>query len=204
MRSQTSLKVRTSSSLGCSSTLDNSQWCPYQQLRLKVQSVHQHWMTNPNITARNLHRLLGMLVFMASLVQRGRLHLHPVQWWAARAWCQRTGSWTDGIKVPQWVLSEVAWWASPAVLQGLPLATKEKEVTLFTDASSSGWGAQLGSCSTQGQWSASQRSWHINVLEMKAVINAVRDFLPHLRSRVVCLMCDNAVTVAYIKDDHTH
>ena len=83
---------------------------------------------------------------------------------------------------------------SPAVLQGLPLATKQTEVTLFTDVSSSGWGAQLGSCSTQGQWSASQRSWHINVLEMQAVINAVGDFLPHLRSRVVRLMCDNTVT----------
>ena len=185
-----------------------------------------------------------------------RLRFRPVQWWAATAWCQRTGSWTDRITVPQWVLSEVAWWASPAVLQGLPLATKETEVTLFTDASSSGWGAQslgsrstgtvvsiskimahqcsgdagrhqccerlpassevpggslyvwllgsrsqLGSRSTQGQWSATQRSWHINVLEMQAVINAVRDFLPHLRSRVVRFMCDNAVTVAYIKNE---
>ena len=36
---------------------------------------------------------------------------------------------------------------------------------------------------------------------MQAVINAVRDFLPHLRSRVVPLMCDNAVTVAYIKNE---
>ena len=120
-----------------------------------------HWMANPNITARDLHRLLGVLVFMASLVQRGRLRLRPVQWWAATAWCQRTGSWTDRITVPQWVLSEVAWWVSPAVLQGLPLTAKETEVTLFTDASSSGWGAQLGSHSTKGQWSASQRSWHI-------------------------------------------
>ena len=75
------------------------------------------------------------------------------------------------------------------------------EVTLFTDASSSGWGAQLGSRSTQGQWSASQRSCHLNVLEMQAVIYAVRDFLPHLRYRVVRLMCDNAVTVAYIKNE---
>ena len=65
-------------------------------------------------------------------------------------------------------------------------------MTLFTDVSSSGWGAQLVSRLTQGQWSASQRSWHINVLEMQVVINTVRDFLPHLRSRVVCLMCDNA------------
>ena len=167
----------------------------------KVQSVHQHWITDLNITARDLHRLLGMLVFMASLVRRRRLCLRPVQWWAAPAWCQRTGSWSDWIQVPQWFLSEVAWWASPAVLQGLPLAVKEMEVTLFRDASSSGWGAQLGSRSTRGQWSASQRSWHINDLEMQAVINAVRDFLPHLRSQIVRLLCDNAVTVAYIKNE---
>ena len=174
---------------------------PLPKMRLKVQSVHQHWIANTNITARDLHRLLGMLVFMALLVRRGRLRLRPVQWWAATAWCQRTGNWSDRIQVPQWVLSEVAWWSSPAVLQGLPLVTKETEVTLFTDASSSGWGAQLGSRSTQGQWSASQRSCHINVLEMQAVIYAVRDFLPQLRSRMVRLMCDNAVTVAYIKNE---
>ena len=174
---------------------------PLPKMRVKVQSVHQHWMANPNITARDLHRLLGMLVFMASLVRRGRLRLRPVQWWAVTAWCQRTGNWFDRIQVPQWVLSEVAWWSSPAVLQGLPLAARETEVTLFTDASSSGWGAQLGSHSTQGQWSASQRSCHTNVLEMQAVIYAVRDFLPHLRYRVVRLMCDNAVTVAYINNE---
>ena len=174
---------------------------PLPKMRIKVQSVLQHWMANPNITARDLHRLLGMLVFMASLVRRGRLRLRPVQWWAATAWCQRTGNWSDRIQVPQWVLSEVAWWSSPAVLQGLPLAARETEVTLFIDASSSGWGAQLGSHSTQGQWSASQRLCHINVLEMQAVIYAVRDFLPLLRYRVVRLMCDNAVTVAYIKNE---
>ena len=174
---------------------------PLPKMRVKVQLVHQHWMANPNITARDLHRLLGILVFMASLVRRGRLRLRPVQWWAATAWCQRTGNWSDRIQVPQWVLSEVAWWSSPAVLQGLPLAAREMEVTLFTDASSSGWGAQLGSHSTQGQWSASQRLCHINVLEMQAIIYAVRDFLPHLRYRVVRLMCDNAVTVAYIKNE---
>ena len=167
---------------------------PLPKMRLKVQSIHQHCMTDPNITATDLHRLLGMLVFMASLVWRGRLRLCPVQWWATTEWCHRTGSWSDRIQIPQCVLSEVAWWASPAVLQGLPLATKETEVTLFTDASSLGWGAQLGSRSTRGLWSASQRSWHINALEMQAVINAVRDFLPHLRSRVVRLMFDNAVT----------
>ena len=61
---------------------------PLPKMRLKVQSVHQHLMANPNITARDLHRLLGMLVFMASLVRRGWLRLRPVQWWAATAWSE--------------------------------------------------------------------------------------------------------------------
>ena len=65
---------------------------PLPKMHLKFQSIHQHWMTDPNITARDLHRLLGMLVFMASLVRRGRFCLRPVQWWAATSWCQRTGS----------------------------------------------------------------------------------------------------------------
>ena len=52
---------------------------PLPKMHLKVQAVHQHWMTNPNITARDLHWPLGMLVFMASLVQQGRLRLCPVQ-----------------------------------------------------------------------------------------------------------------------------
>ena len=111
------------------------------KMHLKVQSVHQHWMSNPIISAHNLHRLLDVMVFMAMLVHRGRLRLRPIQLWAATAWCQKTRNWTDKITVPQWVLQEVACWASPAVLQGLPLATPETEVTLFTDASNSDWGA---------------------------------------------------------------
>ena len=138
---------------------------------LKIQSVHQHWMSNPVITARDLHWLLGMVVFMATLVHHGRLRLRPIQWWVDTAWWQRTGNWTDKITIPQWVLQEVACWASPAVLQGLPLAIQETEVTLCTDASNSGSGAQLGSRLIQGQWSASLRSSHKH---KQAVINAVR------------------------------
>ena len=65
-RSPISHQVETFSSSGCSSTLNCFTVAPLPKMRLKVQSVHQHWMTDLNITARDLHRLLGMLVFMAS------------------------------------------------------------------------------------------------------------------------------------------
>ena len=69
---------------------------------------------------------------------------------------------------------------------------------LFTDASSHGWGAQVGSRSLQGTWSHQQATQHINLLEMEAVLLAVTGFLPQLKSWVVRLMCDNAVVVSYI------
>ena len=59
-------------------------------------------------------------------------------------------------------------------------------------------GAQLGSRTLQGTWSLQQASQHINLLEMEAVFLSVTRFLPQLKSRVVRLMCDNAVVVLYI------
>ena len=145
--------------------------------------------------------MLGVVNFMATLVPRGRLRFRPIQWWAKDAWNQVTGRWSDRIQVPATVLHQLAWWASPAVNQGVSLRVPEAEVTLFTDASSQGWGAQLGHRSLQGLWSPAQQAFHINVLELEAVLKAVQGFLPHLRRRVVRLMCDNATAVSYIKKE---
>ena len=64
---------------------------------------------------------------MATFVSTGWLHLRPIQWWVSEVWCQETGSWSDRISVTLTILHQVAWSASPAVLQG------------FTDASSHGF-----------------------------------------------------------------
>ena len=174
---------------------------PLPKIRFKIQNTLDHWRSHPLISARDLHRLLGMLTFMATLVPRGRLRLRPIQWWASEVWCQETGSWSDRISATPTILHQVAWWASPAVLQGVSLSALETEITLFTDASSHGWGAQLGSRTLQGTWSPQQESQHINLLEMEAVFLSVTRFLPQLKSRVVRLMCDNAVVVTYINKE---
>ena len=174
---------------------------PLPKMRVKIQNTLDHWRSHPLISAWDLHRLLGMLTFMATLVPRGRLRCRPIQWWASEVWCQETGSWSDRISVTPTILHQVAWWASPAVLQGVSLSALETEITLFTDASSHGWGAQLGSRTLQGTWSLQQASQHINLLEMEAVFLSVTRFLPQLKSRVVRLMCDNAVVVSYINKE---
>ena len=103
---------------------------PVPKMRVKIQNTLDHWRSHPLISARDLHRLLGMLTFMATLVPRDRLRLRPIQCWASEVWCQETGSWSDRISVIPTILHQVAWWASPAVLQWVSLSALETEITL--------------------------------------------------------------------------
>ena len=174
---------------------------PLPKMRLKVQAILDHWRMAWDISARDLHRMLCVINYMAGLVPRGRLRFRPIQWWAMEAWNQFHGRWSDRLTVPASVLHQLAWWASPAVNQGVSLCAREAEVTLFTDASLQGWGAQFGHRSIHGLWTPAQQQQHINLLELEAVLKAVRGFLPYIRHKVVRLMCDNATAVLYIKKE---
>ena len=122
---------------------------PLPKMRVKVQSVHQHWMANPNITARDLHRLLGILVFMASLVRWGRLRLHPVQRWAATAWCQRRGTGPTGFKFHSGFCQRWHGGHPQQSCKIYPSPPGRWKLLSSQMRSVRGWGAQLGSHSTQ-------------------------------------------------------
>ncbi len=47
-------------------------------------------------------------------------------------------------------------------------------------------------------WSGSHLTWHINWLEMLAVFQALKHFLPDLRDHHVLVRTDNTAVVSYI------
>ena len=144
---------------------------PLLKMRVKVQSIIVHNRSvATSILGLDMHRMLGTIQYMAPLVPRGRLRFRPIQWWASEVWDQTTGNWDQRIQVPSWIIHQLAWWASPAVMQGLSLEFRETELTLFTGASTRGWGAQLQDHSISGLWlwTEAQRQNHINILEMEA------------------------------------
>ena len=67
------------------------------------------------------------------------------------------------------------------MLRGQPLHPLKHAVQLFTDASNEGWGAHLGDSTAKGVWSPMESRLHINFLELKAVLLALRQF-EHLRT----------------------
>ncbi|KYM93747.1 hypothetical protein ALC62_15650 [Cyphomyrmex costatus] len=80
------------------------------------------------------------------------------------------------MKIPSFLSSDFDWWisifADPNQSNKIRLSGFVREI--FLDASLNGWGAAWGMKRTHGWWSESERSLHINALELKAAFNGLR------------------------------
>ena len=50
-------------------------------------------------------------------------------------------------------------------------------ITVYTDASLEGWGGSIGKISTRGTWLPDEKLMHINVLQLKAILLALKSFV---------------------------
>ena len=119
-------------------------------------------IAHPRVTTRDLHRLLGMLTFMVTLVPRGQFCFCPIQWWASEALCQETGSWSDRISVAPTILPGGWVGLSCSAAWGLTECLTDRDHSLYRCIQAQ-MEAQLGSHKLQGMWSRQQASQHINM-----------------------------------------
>ena len=108
----------------------NFMVAPLPKMQTKVQSIINRWLLADTVSAMDIHKMLGTIQYMAPLVPRGRLRFRPIQWWASEAWDQTTEDWAHRTTFPDWVIHHLAWWASPAVSQGLSLKIQDSDFTL--------------------------------------------------------------------------
>ena len=87
------------------------------------------------------------------------------------------------------------------VLKGQPLHPLRNAVQIFTDASKEGWGAHLGDFTASGTWSVPESKLHINFLELKAVLLALKRLQHLVQGKVVLIATDNTTVVAYINKE---
>ena len=169
--------------------------------RLSKLALHlQSLLRMESASARNLSSLLGSMESLAPLLPLGRLHKRPFQREFRRRWSQALMPWDQLIPLGQWFSDSTEVWRDPSFLSGVvPISPPIPVMTLFSDASTLGWGAHLLSLTASGMWSEEQRSWHINRLELEAVFLALRQFLPTVRGKAVLIATDNTTVSCYIK-----
>ena len=84
---------------------------------------------------------------------------------------------------------------------GQPLHLLQHAHQIFTDASNEGWGTRLGNHTGQGVWSVPESRLHINFLELKSVLLALKQFQQLCRNQIVLIASDNTTVVSYINKE---
>ena len=169
----------------------------WESILQKVQSI----MASPKCRVRNFMSLIGLLTATEKQVPLGRLRMRPIQWHLKRHW-RVPESLEKEIPVPSSLHPHLLWWTKETnVLLGQPLHPLRHAIQIFTDASKEGWGAHLGDFTASGAWSVPESHLHINFLELKAVLLALKRFQHLVQGNVVLVATDNTTVVAYINKE---
>ncbi|KAI2657747.1 ORF V: Enzymatic polyprotein [Labeo rohita] len=139
------------------------------------------------VPLKTFQRLLGHMAAAAAVTPLGLLHMRPLQRWLhdrVPRWAWHRGTLRIGVS-PQCRRLFSPWQVS-------------RHLVVYTDASSTGCGAVCNGQAASGSWTGPRLQWHINCLELLAVLLALRRFRPTLRHKHVLVRTDSTATVAYI------
>ncbi len=169
----------------------------------RAQSVLNCFKTLSGRTAVPLklfQRLLGHMAAAAVTVPLSLLHMRPLQHWLygrIPRWAWKRG--TYRVQITPACRKTFRPWSDPSFLRaGVPLEQVSRHAVVFTDASSTGWGATYNGHAVSGVWTGPQLHWHINCLELLAVRLALSRLRGRLQRKDVLVRTDNTATVAYI------
>ncbi len=169
----------------------------------RAQSVLNCLNTFKSRTAvplKQFQRLLGHMAATAAVTPLGLLHMRPLQHWLhgrIPRWAWQHG--THRVQVTPACRQTLTPWSDLSFLRaGVPLEQVSRHAVVYTDASTTGWGATFNGLAVSGVWTGPQLHWHINCLELLAVRLALIRLKSRLRGEHVLVRTDNTATVAYI------
>ena len=117
-------------------------------------------------------QLLGIMSSLASIVPGSRLRMRSLQLRLNSAGRLLPDS--DSVAWDSFCLEDLRWWSDEShVLVGFPLGLSHPSLSLFTDASDSGWRASLGEDHISGLWSPHCSGFSINHRELLVVLYGV-------------------------------
>ena len=165
----------------------------------KFLAVAERFCSMQSPPAQLWQVILGHLASLERLVPHGRLRMRSLQWHLKSQWSPESDPPSLPVALPEEARRDLSWWmVRDHLLVGVRFGTPAPDLHLYSNASSSGWGAHLLDQNVSGVWSAQEKLLHINLLEMKALFLALQAFQEDVAGHHVTAMCDNSTVVAYV------
>ena len=167
----------------------------------KVQKACKDLLKSKHISVRDVAHVIGLLVSNLRAVQFGELYYMRLEINKISALRQNQGDYDAAMNLSEHSKAELLWWINNITHSQRLLITSNPDLILTTDDSIFGWGAVLNGIKTGGHWSAEEQGFHINYLEMKAVLLGLKSLCPNAHDTHeghICVQSDNTTAVTYI------
>lgn len=154
----------------------------------------------PRCSIREFASFIGLLVSVCPAVQYGLLYTKQFEREKFLSLSRCNEDFSATMEIPGHLQEDFSWWISifsdPSQANRIRSGNFIREI--FSDASTTDWGAACGNLRTHGWWSDEDKILHINALELKAAFNALRCFAEDLHDCDILLRIDNTTALAYI------
>jgi hypothetical protein len=155
-------------------------------------------LKKPKSTVQEIASLVGMMTASFPAVMYGPLHYRSIDMDKNEAKKKSKGNVNSSMTLSSSSIEDLHWWAVSLPSAFNVVQHSEYEIVIHTDASTTGWGGVLGDLSTGGQWTPAESLYHINYLEIVAVLMTPKAFHNYVKDKHVCVFIDNTTAVATI------
>jgi hypothetical protein len=178
--------------------------CLTEEKKAKLLSLINNILTSNIIKIRCVAQVIGHMVSSFPAVEYGPLYYRKLDKAKNKALAIHKGNFEAPMSISSEAKVELNWWITNLPTSFKLILATPIDIVIYSDASKIGWGAALGNQSTGGNWCKQESECHINILEMRAALFALKSFVSFLSGKHVKIMVDNSTTVYVLNNMGTN
>lgn len=165
--------------------------------RTHIQHELTKMMNRANCTIRKFAQLVGLLISACPAIEYGMLYTKEFERLKFLN-LKDHDDYNRLMYLPKSLQPDFKWWLHAIKNSVRIIRTDDYSAEIFTDASTTGWGAACENQTASGMWSPNERAKHINYLELLAAFLGLKTFARDLHHCQILMRIDNATAIAYI------
>uniref|UniRef100_A0A1Y1M5T5 Reverse transcriptase domain-containing protein n=1 Tax=Photinus pyralis TaxID=7054 RepID=A0A1Y1M5T5_PHOPY len=164
----------------------------------KVLKLLRKFSNSRNCRIREFARFLGTLCSICPAVKYGWVYTKLFEREKFLALKKSAGNFNAKMEISSILKEDFKWWLTNLSTANNSIKKDSYCMEVFSDASNTGWGGYCNGERIHGFWTESEKTYHINYLELKAVYLVLKHFAKNASDCNILFRVDNTTAMAYI------
>jgi len=147
---------------------------------------------------RDVAKIIGLMVSSFSAVEHGKLHYRYLERAKITALKSHKGDFDAIMPITPCMKIDLQWWVHNIMTESRKIDKGNPKHVIQTDSSTQGWGYSFNDQTGGGRWSKQESKSHINVLELKAILLAIKTLKDEIKKSHVKILSDSSTAVCYV------